>query len=96
VCLCCVRQCLMCAAVCLCCVRQCLISAAVFTDDERAGLFERKNFRHTEKDICIKKHSLLSDQLEKCPNLPQNPFAEYAKYDGNVRKICLMNIVNFL
>jgi hypothetical protein len=57
----------------------------VLTDDERAGLFERKNFRHTDKDICIKKHSLLSDQLEKCPNLPQNPFAEYAKYDGNAQ-----------
>lgn len=68
------------------------MSAAVFTDDERAGLFERKNFRHTDKDVYIKKHSLLSDQLEKCPNLPQNPFAEYAKYDGNVRKIYVVKL----
>ena len=74
------------------CVIRFLMSAAVFTDDERAGLFERKNFRQTDKDICMKKHSLLSDQLEKCPNLPQNPFAEYAKYDGNVRKMCVMKL----
>jgi hypothetical protein len=73
-----------------------LILAVGFTDDERAGLFERKNFRQTEKEICIKKHSLLSDQLEKCPNLPQNPFAEYAKYDGNVRKICVINFTGWL
>jgi hypothetical protein len=40
------------------------MSAPVFTDDERAALFERKNFRHTEKDTCIKKNSLLSDQID--------------------------------
>jgi hypothetical protein len=68
------------------------MSAAVFTDDERAGLFERKNFRHSDSDVCIKKHSLLSDQLEKCPKLPQNPFAEFAKYDGNVRKMCVVQL----
>lgn len=58
-------------------------SSAVLTDEERAGLFERKNFKQNGKDVHIKKHSLLSEQLEKCPNLPQNPFVEYAKYDGN-------------
>lgn len=29
------------------------------------------------------KKSLLSEQLEKCTNLPQNPFIQYAKFDGS-------------
>lgn len=61
----------------------------VFTDEERAGLFEKKNFRQNRKDVHVKKLSLLSEQMEKCPNLPQNPFVEYAKYDGNVRTVYL-------
>ena len=57
-----------------------------FTDEERAGLFQRKDFKKDRKQLS-KRHSLLTEQLEKCPNLPQNPFAEYAKYDGNVRHL---------
>ncbi|XP_069697970.1 target of rapamycin complex 2 subunit MAPKAP1 isoform X2 [Periplaneta americana] len=60
-------------------------SPVILTDEERAGLFERKNFKQDKNNIHIKKHSLLSEQLEKCPNLPQNPFVEYAKYDGNAQ-----------
>lgn len=57
---------------------------------DQSELFQRKNFR--EKAQLKKGHSLLSEQLEKCPNLPQNPFKEYAKFDGNV---CNTNFLNF-
>lgn len=66
-----------------------------FSDEERAGLFERKNFRQNRKDVHVKKLSLLSEQMEKCPNLPQNPFVEYAKYDGNVRTIYLRSLYKY-
>ncbi|CAK9812891.1 Stress-activated map kinase-interacting protein 1 [Anthophora quadrimaculata] len=46
-------------------------------------LFQRKDFR--KKTGPAKKYSLLSEQLEKCPNLPQNPFIEYAKFDGSAQ-----------
>lgn len=52
---------------------------------DQSELFQRKDFR---KNAMLKRgHSLLSEQLEKCPNLPQNPFKEYAKFDGNVRNV---------
>ncbi|KAK2584441.1 hypothetical protein KPH14_006821 [Odynerus spinipes] len=51
---------------------------------EQSKLFQRKDFR--KKDTPTnKRHSLLSEQIEKCPNLPQNPFTEYAKFDGNAQ-----------
>lgn len=49
---------------------------------DQSELFQRKDFR--KKTGQIKKLSLLSEQLEKCPNIPQNPFIEYAKFDGSV------------
>ena len=49
---------------------------------QQSELFQRKDFR--KKTGQVKKYSLLSEQLEKCPNVPQNPFIEYAKYDGSV------------
>lgn len=57
-----------------------------FADGERAELFERKKFEHKPKvpTTNVKKRSLLSEQLERCPNLPQNPYIEYSKCDGNV------------
>ncbi|XP_063226054.1 stress-activated map kinase-interacting protein 1 isoform X2 [Bacillus rossius redtenbacheri] len=60
-------------------------SPALLTDDERAALFERKDFKKDGKEELkkVKMNSLLSEQLEKSPHLPQNPFLEYAKYDGN-------------
>ncbi|KAG7197866.1 hypothetical protein KM043_001677 [Ampulex compressa] len=50
---------------------------------EQLELFQRKDFR--KKTVTQKRYSLLSEQLEKCPNLPQNPFIEYAKFDGNAQ-----------
>lgn len=55
------------------------------TPTDQSDLFQRKDFR---KRTPLKKgQSLLSEQLEKCPNLPPNPFKEYAKFDGNVCNI---------
>ncbi|XP_011143027.1 target of rapamycin complex 2 subunit MAPKAP1 isoform X1 [Harpegnathos saltator] len=55
----------------------------VVTPTDQSELFQRKDFR---KSASLKRgHSLLSEQLEKCPNLPQNPFKEYAKFDGNAQ-----------
>lgn len=60
---------------------------SVVTPTDQSELFQRKDFR---KNTPQKRgHSLLSEQLEKCPNLPQNPFKEYAKFDGNVRDIII-------
>ena len=51
------------------------------TTEKQQELFQRKDFRNKNKN---KKYSLLSEQLEKCPKIPTNPFTEYAKFDGNV------------
>ncbi|XP_076276545.1 SAPK-interacting protein 1 isoform X2 [Lasioglossum baleicum] len=51
---------------------------------EQSELFQRKDFRK-KTGQGTKRHSLLSEQLEKCPNLPQNPFMEYAKFDGSAQ-----------
>ncbi|CAL7947967.1 unnamed protein product [Xylocopa violacea] len=50
---------------------------------EQSELFQRKDFR--KKASKTKRYSLLSEQLEKCPNIPQNPFIEYAKFDGSAQ-----------
>lgn len=55
------------------------------TPTDQSELFQRKDFR---KKAPVKKgQSLLSEQLEKCPNLPQNSFKDYVKFDGNVCSI---------
>nr|XP_033326748.1 stress-activated map kinase-interacting protein 1 isoform X2 [Megalopta genalis] len=51
---------------------------------QQSELFQRKDFRKKTGQIS-KRQSLLSEQLEKCPNLPQNPFMEYAKFDGSAQ-----------
>ncbi|XP_031844317.1 SAPK-interacting protein 1 [Nomia melanderi] len=51
---------------------------------QQSELFQRKDFRKKTGQPS-KRHSLLSEQLEKCPNLPQNPFMEYAKFDGSAQ-----------
>ncbi|XP_046816843.1 target of rapamycin complex 2 subunit MAPKAP1 [Vespa crabro] len=51
---------------------------------EQSKLFQRKDFRK-KNTTTSKRLSLLSEQIEKCPNLPQNPFTEYAKFDGNAQ-----------
>ncbi|XP_029160366.1 target of rapamycin complex 2 subunit MAPKAP1 isoform X2 [Nylanderia fulva] len=53
------------------------------TPTDQSELFQRKDFRR--KALPKKGQSLLSEQLEKCPNLPQNPFKDYAKFDGNAQ-----------
>lgn len=50
---------------------------------QQTELFQRKDFR--KKTGQTKRYSLLSEQLEKCPNVPQNPFIEYAKFDGSAQ-----------
>ncbi|XP_016910849.2 target of rapamycin complex 2 subunit MAPKAP1 isoform X1 [Apis cerana] len=50
---------------------------------QQSELFQRKDFR--KKTGQTKRYSLLSEQLEKCPNVPQNPFIEYAKFDGSAQ-----------
>lgn len=50
---------------------------------QQSELFQRKDFRN--KTSQTKRYSLLSEQLKKCPNIPQNPFIEYVKFDGSVR-----------
>ncbi|XP_054008205.1 target of rapamycin complex 2 subunit MAPKAP1 isoform X2 [Hylaeus anthracinus] len=50
---------------------------------QQTELFQRKDFR--KKTGQLKRHSLLSDQLQKCPNIPQNLFIEYAKFDGSAQ-----------
>lgn len=57
------------------------------TPTDQSDLFQRKDFRR--KMPLKKAQSLLSEQLEKCPNLPPNPFKEYGKFDGNVRIILI-------
>lgn len=54
------------------------------TPTDQSELFQRKDFR---RKVLKKGQSLLSEQLEKCPNLPQNAFKDYVKFDGNVRSI---------
>ncbi|KAK0180037.1 hypothetical protein PV327_005720 [Microctonus hyperodae] len=51
---------------------------------EISELFQRKDFRKNITKV-VKAHSLLSEQLEKSPHIPKNPFIEYAKFDGNAQ-----------
>lgn len=48
---------------------------------ENDELFSKKVVKPT---IAVKK-SLLADQLERCENLPRNPYIEYAKFDGSAQ-----------
>jgi len=49
------------------------------SDEERANLFQKKHSTDREKPST----SLLSHQISLFPALPNNPFSEYAKFDGN-------------
>ncbi|XP_043500457.1 target of rapamycin complex 2 subunit MAPKAP1 [Polistes fuscatus] len=51
---------------------------------EQSKLFQRKDFRK-KNTTTNKRHSFLSEQIGKCPNLPQNPFTDFAKFDGNAQ-----------
>ncbi|XP_043275029.1 stress-activated map kinase-interacting protein 1 [Venturia canescens] len=52
--------------------------------EEQSELFKRKDFRKKDSKP-LKRHSLLSEQLEKSPLLPRNTFMEYARFDGNAQ-----------
>lgn len=58
----------------------CTLSA---TKQELDDLFVKKDLKASASQKV--RRSLLSEQLEKCTNLPQNPFIEYAKFDGNAQ-----------
>ncbi|XP_075227811.1 SAPK-interacting protein 1 [Lycorma delicatula] len=62
-------------------------SPITLSDEEKKELFKRKNFRQKKKkaDDGVRNQSLLVKQLENYPYMPQNPFQEYAKYDGNAQ-----------
>lgn len=53
------------------------------TSEKQQELFQRKDFRKNDNKAKI--GSLLSEQIEKCPKLPQNPFTKYARFDGNAQ-----------
>lgn len=55
---------------------------ATLSRNEMAEAFQGKNLRDLNKPKSQIK-SLLAQQLEQFPNLPQNPFQMYAKYDGS-------------
>lgn len=55
----------------------------MFTAEERAELFKRKDFR-VNSNSKTKPHSLLSEMIQNNPTLPANPFREFAKFDGDV------------
>lgn len=49
------------------------------SESENNELFSKK----IVKQAVLCKKSLLAEQLEKCENLPRNPYIEYAKFDGS-------------
>lgn len=61
---------------------------------EQSELFRRKDFRKKDTKV-VKRHSLLAEQLEKSPHPPENPFTEYAKFDGNVRTLYVTSNLKF-
>lgn len=56
------------------------------TEEERMWLFKKKDVSRNIADVTagLPKSSVLTEQLLKSPYLPQNPFKEYAKFDGSV------------
>uniref|UniRef100_A0A1Y1K3E3 Uncharacterized protein n=1 Tax=Photinus pyralis TaxID=7054 RepID=A0A1Y1K3E3_PHOPY len=52
------------------------------TEQELGELFVRKE---PKKNVSNTRKSLLSEKLEQCTNLPQNPYIEYAKFDGSAQ-----------
>lgn len=52
------------------------------SDKEKEEYFKGKDFRQINQNG--HKKSLFSEQLENCPDLPKNPFADYASFDGSV------------
>lgn len=53
----------------------------IITEEEMKNIFSKRDYK-SEK---ISKESLLTLQLKKYTNLPQNPYLEFAKFDGNAQ-----------
>ena len=56
-------------------------SGTKINEDSLNDMFTKK----TEITKPVVKKSMLSELLEKCPNLPKNPYAEYEKFDGSAQ-----------
>ena len=52
--------------------------------EERAERFPRKDVKSINHKGDRKQISLLTELLAKFPNMPENPFRDFAKMDGNV------------
>lgn len=57
-----------------------------------AEAFPGKDLSTSDQRKCPGGKSLLAQQLEQFPNLPQNPFQMYAKCDGSVCIILIFKI----
>ncbi|XP_046403798.1 stress-activated map kinase-interacting protein 1 [Ischnura elegans] len=61
------------------------------SEEDREDMFTRKELPKKAENVILNKSvpkvrkSLLSEQLEKSPALPQSPFVEFAKYDGSAQ-----------
>ncbi|XP_014251577.1 target of rapamycin complex 2 subunit MAPKAP1 [Cimex lectularius] len=54
--------------------------------EERAELFPKKDMTKVREEIKkVKKISVITEMLSKFPNMPLNPFKNYAKMDGNAQ-----------
>lgn len=51
------------------------------TDAQKEELFVKRDYKKEK----VNTQSLLTEHLQKYTNLPQNPYLEYAKYDGNAQ-----------
>lgn len=58
------------------------LSSIPLTVEDINDLFVRKDI---ERNRPVIKKSLLTEQIERCTNLPQNPYIEYAKFDGSAQ-----------
>lgn len=51
------------------------------SEEEKNSLFAKRDYKHLKANTT----SLLTQQLKCYTNLPQNPYLEYAKFDGNAQ-----------
>jgi len=71
-----------------------LISQYIVVVDEKAQLFEKKALPSPEhRQAQSSMISMLAEQLHTSASLAENPFLEYAKFDGKVRSLFCDNIL---
>ena len=66
-------------------VCQCVVLLRVAVVEDMSSLFEKRDLRNREQMSGSK--STLSLRLEQCPQQLNNPFNEYSKFDGKVRRL---------